>query len=66
MPSYRTQTTPAESVKLTIRLEKNSVVKNDNIPIKKIVEKVRAVISGVITAKILPSGDIKITLENPL
>ena len=66
MPSYRTQSTPAESVRLTIRPGENSVVKGDNKSTKEVAEKVRAVIPGVVAAKVLPSGDIRVTLENPL
>jgi len=51
---------------LTIRPGENSVVKSDNIPTKKVAEKVKTVISGIITVKILPNNDIKVILENPL
>jgi hypothetical protein len=66
MPSYHTQSSqPADTVRLTIRPGENSTVKGDNITTKEVAEKVKAVIPGVVAAKVLPSGDIRVTLENP-
>jgi len=64
--SYRTQSSqPAESVRLTIRPGENSTIKGDNITTKEVAEKVKAVIPGVVAARVLPSGDVRVTLENP-
>ena len=52
-------------MRLTIRPGENSTVKGDNITTKDAAEKVKAVILGVVAAKVLPSGNIRVTLENP-
>ena len=65
MPFYRTQSTPAESVRLTIRPRKNLVVKDDNIFTKEVAEKVKTMISKMITVKVLLSDDIRVIFENP-
>jgi hypothetical protein len=65
MPSYRTQSTPTESVRLLIRPGENSTIKGEDKSTKEVAEKVKAVIPGVVAAKVLPSGDVRVTLENP-
>ena len=56
---------PSASTRLTIRPASDSELKSKEATNKEIVDQIRKTIPGAVAARTLPSGDIRLTLENP-